>query len=101
MLDHITQAFALTQAILNAAEQQHWDKVESLQQRREQLLKQTESLPAPEDKPTSLQVAQLINDIKAIDNRITPLLQQHRQALIKQKLQTNKGQKMTKAYKST
>ncbi|MBU2964838.1 flagellar protein FliT [Amphritea sp. 2_MG-2023] len=101
MLDKISQALALTQQMLAATEHQHWDEVEKLQLARQRLIKQSEALPTPTDQATSEQISQQITAMQTLNDQIAPLLEQRRQTLIKEKLQTNKGQKMNKAYKST
>lgn len=99
MLEKITQAFALTQALLRATEQQDWDEVAKLQAAREQLTRLADTLPIPDDDDTSQRIGELIIAIQKMDAQILPLLVQQKQALIKESQQTNKGRKMHKAYK--
>ncbi|WP_417223752.1 flagellar protein FliT [Amphritea sp.] len=100
MFEIIRQAFELTKQMLAAVEQNNWDEVQRLQLARQQLMQQSETLPAPTDKPTSERISQLVIAMQEMNTHIAPLLQQRRQALIKESLQNNKGRKMAKAYKT-
>ncbi len=94
----IKQVYELTEEILAAAEANDWQKVETLQRLREQRMQQAESLPAPQDKSKSDQIAALANGIQDMDAHILPLLLKQKQAIIDETQKNNKGRKMNKAY---
>lgn len=100
MLEIIHQLHDLSKQILSAATQDHWPEVDALQLKREQLTAQAESLPVPIKPAAAEQLKQIILEIQAIDAQVQPLLETHRQALIDEKLQQNKGQRMAQAYQT-
>jgi len=100
MHNKIKQVFELTEEILSAAEQHDWDKIEPLQNAREQLIAKTELLPTPEDEDESQRIREMITAIQEMDTRIAPLLLKQKNSLIEETLQNNKGRKMNKAYQN-
>ncbi|WP_299205313.1 flagellar protein FliT [uncultured Amphritea sp.] len=98
MYAKIKQVFELTEEILSAAETSDWPAVETLQRQREQLMQQTETLPAPQNQEASEQLSALVNNIQALDARILPLLLKQKQSIIEETQKNNKGRKMNKAY---
>ncbi len=100
MLATICQLHEISKQILSAATQDHWQEVDALQRQREQLTTQADHLPIPVKPTDAEQVKQIILEIQAIDAQVQPLLETHRQALIDEKLQQNKGQRMARAYQT-
>ncbi|MBN3563485.1 flagellar protein FliT [Aliamphritea spongicola] len=94
-LQHILQ---LSEQILQAAEAQDWQKVETLQQEREQASKQAVSGDIPQDKDTSLQADALITQIKQLDEKSLMLIEGNKQKVGQEKLRSNKRNKMAQAY---
>lgn len=96
----IKQVYELTEEILHAAEQSNWDKVETLQGLREQLMTEAESLPIPDDKTIAQRIGEIVISIQKTDALIAPLLLKQKNSLIEETLQNNKGRKMNIAYQN-
>ena len=94
-LQHILQ---LSEQILQAAEAQDWQKVETLQQERERASKQAVSGETPQDKDTSLQADALITQIKQLDEKSLLLIEGNKKEVGQEKLRSNKRNKMAQAY---
>lgn len=101
MLQYIEQAFDLTKKIQISAEKEEWDKVASLQEKREALMQSTQQLSTPIDEKSSLKIEHLILAMQKIDAQVLPIIAKHMRALSQAQQQTNQGKKMTKAYQST
>ena len=100
MIDALRKILQLSEQILEAAEAQNWQAVETLQQQRELASEQTKLTDVPQDKDTSLQAEDLIRHISQIDEKSLVLIEANRQELIKEKLQSNKRNKMARAYQN-
>lgn len=101
MLKTTKQLLDLTKEIQGFAESSEWGKVTELQTAREELLQKTESLPTPQDEKTSREIEAIVIEIQKIDAQIMPKVIEQMRSLNKDRKQSNKGKKMTKAYQST
>jgi len=100
MFEKLTQALELSKKIFEAANSNAWQEVEQLQQQRDQLIRQAEQDPMPEDSASAEAVAQTISMIQKLDQQTVALVGKNKQSLIDEKRQQNKGQQMKKAYQT-
>ena len=100
MIKTLLQILQLSEQIFQAAEDKNWQAVETLQQQREQASKQAVSSNIPQDKDASLTADDLIRQINQIDKKSLVLIDANRKALAQEKLQSNKRNKMARAYQN-
>ena len=101
MLKNIEQALDLTRKIKSSAEKEEWNKVASLQEKREALMLNTQQLSVPCDEKSSLEIERLIVEMQKIDAHVLPIIAKHMRTLSQEQQQTNQGNRMKKAYQST
>ncbi|MGB0466191.1 MAG: flagellar protein FliT [Pontibacterium sp.] len=100
MLDLAALLLNATEEMLSYAKTEQWDEVETLQQRRTQLLKQLETAMAAQAiKPaTSQALNRQLSRCKVLEQQCRELAKKHHTTLATERQKVLKGKAMQKAY---